>query len=123
MKRRPGKLWFRFNLFGLDWETRIATQKQVKNREGHACQAICYLDQRWMLFSDDLSPEQFRMTLAHEIQHAIEDHADVDYEAGTTVDVHDRWTDQVARGWVYLLRHCPEIVEYLQAKKLIKKKE
>lgn len=116
MKKRPGRVWFKFYLFGLDWEARIAPAKVVKNREGHPCQAICYLDHRWILFSDDLSPEQFRMTLAHELQHAIEDHADVDYEEGTTEDVHDRWTDQVARGWVYVMRHCPQIVDFLQGK-------
>lgn len=115
-KRRAGKLWFEFTLFGLDWEVRIAPAKQVKNREGHECMAICYYNERWMLFSDNLSAEQFRVTFAHELQHAIEDHADVDYETGTTVDVHDRWTDQVARGWVYVMRHCPEIVAFLQAK-------
>jgi hypothetical protein len=114
-KKRPGKVWFKFALFGLEWETRVAPAKQVKNYEGSACQAICYFGDRWILFSDDLSPEQYRMTLAHEIQHAIEDHADVDYEKGTTVDVHDRWTDQVARGWVYLIRHCPEIIAFLRA--------
>lgn len=114
-KKRPGKLWFKFTLFGLEWETRVASARQVKNREGDKCQAICYFGERWILFSDNLSPEQYRMTLAHEIQHAIEDHADVDYEEGTTVDVHDRWTDQVARGWVYLIRHCPDIVAFLRA--------
>ena len=110
---RPGRLWFKFTLFGLGWEARIAPATEVKEGKD-LCQALCYYNDRWILFADDLSHEQFRMTLAHEIQHAVEDHADVDYERGVEVDVHDRWTDNVARGWVYILRHCPDIVDFLR---------
>lgn len=115
--KRPGKLWMRFQLFGLDWEARIAPQTHPVLKDGeHESMAVCFYNERLMVFADNLSQEQYRITLAHEIQHAIEDHADVDYEKGVRTEVHDRWTDQVARGWVYLMRHCPLIVEYLQGR-------
>jgi hypothetical protein len=116
--KTAGKLWFRFYLFGLDWEARIlpADHKLLKHGK-HKCMATCFYNHRLMVFADDLSQEQYRVTFAHELQHAIEDHADVDYEEGVAEDVHDRWTDQVARGWVYVMRHCPHVIEYLQAKR------
>lgn len=113
--RRPGKLWFRFKLFGLDWEVRILPHDHKLLKDGkHECQGMCFHNLRVIYISDKNTHEQCRMTLAHELQHAIEDHADVDYEKGVHVDVHDRWTDQVARGWVYIMRHCPEIIDCLK---------
>jgi hypothetical protein len=116
-KKEPGKLWFRFKLFGLGWEARVLPSNHAVLKDGkHECMAICFYNLRRIYLSDALTHEQFRITLAHEIQHAIEDHADVDYEKGVGVDVHDRWTDQIARGWVYLMRECPEIIAFLQGK-------
>lgn len=117
MKKRPGSLLCRFPLFGLDWEARVLPHDHKLLMAGkHECQGICFYNERVIYLSDKCTQEQLRMTLAHEIQHAIEDHADVDYEKGVQIDVHDRWTDQVARGWVDLMRHCPEIIEYLRGK-------
>ena len=122
--KRPGKLWFRFFLFGLDWEARVLqpSHRILKNGK-HESMAVCFYNHRVMYFAANLTHEQFRTTLAHEIQHAIEDHAAVDYEKGVHVDVHDRWTDQVALGWLYVMRHNPLIVEFLQAKSWIKVKK
>jgi hypothetical protein len=113
-KKRPGKLWFEFKLFGLDWEARIAPAKCAALDKG-ATMASCYYNERYILMSDALSNEQMRTTLAHELQHAIEDHADVDHEYPASADVSDRWTDQLARGWLYVIRECPEIIGFLRA--------
>ena len=115
MKKRPGKLWFKFRLFGLDWETRLIPKGHRVLKDGkHDCMGMCFLSDRWIAVSADMTSEQRRITLAHELQHAIEDHADVDYEKGVPTEVHDRWTDMVARGWVYLMRENPKIVAYLR---------
>lgn len=82
---------------------------------------MCLYNERVIYLSLNQTHEQLRVTLAHELQHAIEDHADVDYEKGVPTEVHDRWSDQVARGWVYVMRHCPPIVEYLQGSRSMKK--
>lgn len=113
--KRPGKVLAHFLLFGHHWEARIIRHDHKFLKEGkHECQGVCIQSERVIYLSDKNSTEQCRITLAHEIQHAIEDHADVDYEKGVEVDVHDRWTDQVARGWVYVIRHCPAIIGYLR---------
>jgi hypothetical protein len=114
MARKVGKLWFKFNLFGLPWEARIAPAKSAMLDKGKTL-ACCLYNERMMYFSDALTAEQQRTTFAHELQHAIEDHSDVDYECGVTPDVSDRCTDQVARGWLYVIRHCPEILDFFRA--------
>lgn len=117
--KRPGRLWFKFRLYSLDWEVRILAAKhpalRYKDSRGVGyCMGLCFMNARWIALNDKMSHEQFRIALAHEIQHAIEDGADVDYEKGVAVDVHDRWTDVQARGWVYFMRDNPEVVKYLQ---------
>lgn len=110
--RKPGKDWLVFSLFGHEWEARVvrATSKALDGAV-----AITYFDAHVMYFSDKCSPEQMRTGLAHEIQHVVEEQADVDYAvAVTNEDVADRMTDQVARGWLYVIRHCPEVVAVLQ---------
>lgn len=114
MKRRlPGKAWFDFKLFGLKWSARIIPAKHPALDRGNTL-AYCDYDNRVLGFSDGLTNEQLRTALVHEIQHAIEEHADVDYEIGVSPDVSDRCTDQVARGWLYLIRDCPEIIGFLR---------
>ena len=114
MAKRPGKLWFKFMLFGLQWQARIVPAKSAALDHGNTM-AYCHYDERMIVVSDDLTQEQQRTTFAHELQHAIEEHADVDYETAVSEDVADRCTDNVARGWVYVIRHCPEIVDFLRA--------
>jgi hypothetical protein len=112
-KRRPGKLWFKFTLFGLEWEARIAPAKS-KVLDGGKTMACCLYNERVIYLADNLTLEQQRTTFAHELQHAIEDHADVEYEVAVSPDVADRCTDNVARGWIYVIRHCPQIVDFLR---------
>lgn len=112
-KRRPGKLWFRFTLFGLEWEARVAPAKSKALDHGKTM-GYCAYDSRLIVLSDALSLEQQRTTFAHELQHAIEDHADVDYAEGVPPDVADRCTDNVARAWVYVIRHCPQLVDFFR---------
>ena len=113
MKRLPGKRWLDFDLFGLTWRARIV-------RADHSiiekALAIVYFEERVMYFSDANSTEQLATALAHEIQHVIEEHADVDYEVACTADVSDRRTDSVSRGWLYLIRSCPEVVRILRGR-------
>lgn len=113
MTKKPGKLWFKFVLFGLPWEARIAPAKSAALDYGKTMAYVEYNERR-IVVSDDLTLEQQRTTFAHELQHAIEEHADVDYTEKTSEDVADRCTDNVARGWVYVIRHCPAIVEFLR---------
>lgn len=113
-KRKPGKPWFKFTLFGLQWEARIAPAKSPALDRGRTFAYVEY-DSRMIVLSDALTLEQQRTTFAHELQHAIEEQADVDYTEATSPDVADRCTDNVARGWVYVIRHCPEIVDFLRA--------
>ena len=116
MARKPkptGKPWFKFKLFGLQWEARIHPQKS-KALDNGATLAFCSYDDRQMGFSDSLTNEQLRTALAHEMQHVIEEHSDVDYEQIHSAEVADRLTDQVARGWLYVIRECPEIVAFLR---------
>jgi hypothetical protein len=111
--KKPGKLWFKFTLFGLPWEARIAPAK-CKALDYGKTFAYCMFDARLIVLGDGLTQEQQRTTFAHELQHAIEEHADVDYETKVSDDVADRCTDQVARGWLYVIRHCPEIINFLR---------
>lgn len=115
---RNGQLWFGFYLFGLKWEVRLLPRGHKILKDGkQECVGLCCLNERLIYIAADQSNEQRRLTFAHELQHAIEDQADVDYEEGVSVEVHDRWTDQVARGWVYMMRHNPQIIEFLQGGK------
>lgn len=112
-KPRTGKPWFSFKLFGLKWDARIYPHSSKMLDKG-ATLAFCDYDTRQMGFSDMLTNEQLRTALVHEIQHVIEEHADVDYEEVHSPEVADRLTDQVARGWLYIIRECPEIVAFLR---------
>lgn len=116
-KRKPGWLLMEFGLFGLKWEVRTvkAGHKALIGDGGPAGMGICYMDKRLIYLSCGNSDEQARTTLAHEIQHVIEDHADVDYTNATDEATADRMTDQVARGWLLLLRENPHLVDYLRA--------
>ena len=119
--RNAGRLWFTFQLFGMDWQVRVAPKDHpVLKSDGDPCMAICYLNERCIVMARNLTQEQFRTTFAHELQHAIEDYAAVDYERGVRADVHDRWTDNIALGWLYVMRHQPEIVGFLQGKHWLK---
>jgi hypothetical protein len=113
-KKRPGKLWFKFKLFGLPWEARVIPAKHKALDNGDTFAFVMY-DERWMGFSDILTLEQQRTSFAHELQHVIEEHADVNYEEAVCAEIADRCTDQVARGWLYVIRECPEILAFLQA--------
>jgi hypothetical protein len=108
-KRLPGKAWLAFKLFGLDWQARTYPRKH-KELDFGAAHAFCDSGRRLMGFANTLSNEQAATALAHEVQHAIEEHADIDYEVATTSDVADRMTDQVSRGWLYIIRDCPELL-------------
>ena len=113
MKKLPGKPWFAFKLFGLKWSARIVPSGHEALDHGKTL-AYCDYEQRVMAFSDALTNEQLRTAFAHELQHAIEEHADVDHEEAHSADVADRLTDQVARGWLYVIRECPEILALLR---------
>ena len=116
MKRQPGKPWFQFKLFGLTWHTRIVPANHADLDKG-ATLAYCDYTKRLMVFSDALTNEQLRTAFVHELQHAIEEHADVDYEEKHDAEVADRLTDQVARGWLYFIRECPEVIAFLRDEK------
>ena len=105
---------FKFRLFGLDWEARAVGRKSPLLDRGRSMGA-CFYNARMIYVGDWLSHEQQRTTLAHELEHAIEDHAGVEHTTPTPPDVADRWTDQIALGWLYLIRECPEIVSFLRA--------
>lgn len=113
MKRLPGKAWFDFKLFGLKWRTCVIPHDSAALDRG-ATLAFCDYTNRVMGFSDRLTNEQLRTAFVHELQHAIEEHADVDYEETHSPEVSDRLTDQVARGWLYVIRECPEIIAFLR---------
>lgn len=113
-KRKPGRLWFKFTLHGLAWEARLFNPKTTKG-ELKGLMGQCDPGERIIWIADDLTPEQARITLAHELQHAIEDAADVDLTGPSPApDVADRWTDNMARGWVYIIRTCPQLLKFLQ---------
>ena len=114
-KRRSGKPWLDFMLFGLQWQARVAPRKSKILDNGEASACVLYAE-RTMYFSNTLSDEQLSTALAHEVQHVIEEHADVDYEVATSPDVADRMTDQVARGWLYIIRDCPVLMEVFARK-------
>lgn len=112
-KRFCGKPWLEFELYGMKWCARIvpANHKIVDNGK---TAAVVFFDDHVMYFSDNNSEEQLRTGLAHEIQHIIEEHADVDYEVECTPEVSDRRTDAVSRGWLYFIRSCPDIVSFFK---------
>lgn len=109
----PGKPWFTFKLFGLQWRARTAHAKHKELDKGDTL-AYCDFGRRLMLFSEALTNEQLRTAFVHELQHAIEEHADVDYAQSVSPDISDRCTDQVARGWLYVIRECPELIAFLR---------
>jgi hypothetical protein len=113
MARRSGKIWLEFVLYGLQWEARVAPAKSKVLDRGKTLACVLH-DQRVMYFADTLSDEQLSTALAHEVQHVIEEHADVDYTSAT--DTGDRMTDQVARGWLYIIRDCAPLMEVFQRK-------
>lgn len=114
MKKKPGKLWFKFLLFGLKWEVRFAPANTKALDYGNTF-GYCEYNERLIVISDALTLEQQRTTFAHELQHAIEEYADVDYERKVDAGFADQCTDNVARGWIYIIRHCPNIVKFLRA--------
>lgn len=113
MARRYGKVWLDFMLYGLQWQARIAPAKSKILDRGKTLACVLH-DERVMYFADTLSDEQLSTALAHELQHAIEEHADVDYTTATDHDTADRMSDQVARGWLYVIRDCKPLMEVFQ---------
>ena len=113
-KRKPGKLLLKFPLYGFDWEVRTAPAKHkiLDGAVGH-----CFLNDHVMYVSEDNTDEQARTTVAHEIQHIIEEHADVDYTKQTDEATGDRMTDIVSRGWLMLIRTCPDLLAWLRGEK------
>jgi Zn-dependent peptidase ImmA (M78 family) len=105
-----------FQLFGLEWKTYLVPSDHKDLGKG-TDNGACFYDRREIYLSEALSDEQLVTTLAHEIQHAIEDHAGIDYEQPVDPDVADRMTDQVALGWLFILRGCPDLVEVLKREK------
>jgi hypothetical protein len=117
-KRRPGRILLAFPLFGFDWQVRTVPtgHKILKGDGGPPGVGICYLSEHVIYLSEANTDEQARTTLAHEIQHVIEDHADVDYTQPTDEPTADRMTDQVSRGWLMLIRTCPALLAWLCGK-------
>ena len=113
MKKPPGKKWFAFSIFGLPWVVHIIPANHPSMRKGDLA-GFCCTEQRLIGLSDSLSIEQLRTTFVHELQHVIEDHADVNYERAVCAEVSDRCTDMVARGWLYFMREHPKIVAMLR---------
>lgn len=118
MARRYGSVWLDFMLFGLQWQARIVPAKSKALDRGKTLACMLH-DERLMYFADSLSDEQLSTALAHEVQHAVEEHADVDYTTATDPDTADRMSDQVARGWLYIIRDCPVLLEVFQRKALL----
>ena len=113
-RRRPGRVLLVFPLFGFDWQVRTVPDKHkiLEGAVGH-----CFLNEHVMYVSEDCTDEQARTTIAHEIQHIIEEAADVDYTKVTDEATADRMTDQVSRGWLMLIRTCPDLLAYLRGVK------
>lgn len=115
MARKIGTLWLEFVLYGLQWHAYVAPSKCKMLDKGRTLACVLH-DERVMYFADSLSDEQLSTALAHEVQHVIEEHADVDYTQATDEDTGDRMSDQVARGWLYVIRDCPVLMEVFQRK-------
>jgi len=118
-RRKYGKLLLKFPLYGFDWEVRsVGVNSKVLDADGKGPgSGVCYMNDHVIYLSEGVTEEQARTTLAHEIQHAIEDHSDVDYTTAADDEATaDRMTDQVSRGWLMLIRTCPELLAWLSGK-------
>jgi hypothetical protein len=66
---------------------------------------MCVPDEPAIYLNEKLTPERERLTLAHELAHAIEIHFGL--------DLPEEVVDAYGRGLLYLIRHNPALVRFL----------
>jgi hypothetical protein len=108
MIRRPSKIT-RIDCFG----TRYAV-KRVPNGHAHLTDTeggtdnfgMHHPDEPAIYLDEALTPERERITLCHELAHAIEAHFGL--------DLPEEVVDAYGRGILYLVRNNPSLVRFLQ---------
>jgi Zn-dependent peptidase ImmA (M78 family) len=121
MARRPGKRLLKFSLFGNDYEVRTVRAGHAKLDNDPRVFGMCYMEERviYLASSEDVTLEQQQSTLLHEIQHVIEDHYCIDHLTASETDLgSEQKTDQIALGWLYVIRGCPEVLAFVTKKSI-----
>lgn len=99
----------------------LGTRYAVKRvPQGHECltdhdgstdiNGMHIADEPAIYMNESLSPERERLTLSHELSHAIEHHFGL--------DLPEEVIDAYGRGILYLIRHNPSLVRFLQREEI-----
>ncbi len=84
-------------------------------RKKDACWGVVCYDEGEIFLSSSLSKEGRRVLVAHEIEHLVENWGPIDHKTACESDISaDFRTDLLSKGWYYLIRHNPKLVEFLQ---------
>ena len=117
-QRAAGRRLLQFTLFGKRWDVReVPPGHKVFNDPGKVW-AIVWLNDGviYLLDSAHATREQQQTALLHEIQHIIEDHYCIDHElAAADNNESETRTDRLSLGWLYVVRGCPEVIEFVTA--------
>lgn len=119
-KRLPGRKLLEFNLFGIEWQVREVKLKHEKlDPKDNRVFGMVHLEERVVYIGSNkyLTLEQQQQCVFHEIQHIIEDHFSIDHEyKAENEQFSESRTDSIACGWLYVVRGCPEVIEFVTKK-------
>lgn len=75
-------------------------------------------DEHEIYLNEELTEEGRRAVLVHELQHLIEYWIPICYKDGAATDAGaDGITDLISKGWLYIIRHNPKLLGYLNYKR------
>ena len=110
MAKRSGKIT-EVDVFGVRYTIRRVPGDHVdlQDSEGNSGNNGMHIpDVPAISLDNSMSDERERITVAHELTHAIEHHFGLDLPEDVV--------DAMGRGWLYLLRHNAPLIKYLTRK-------
>jgi len=101
----------------MEFDVRQVKAGHAKLDGAHDIYGMCYMEDREIYIRDEETAtlEQRQTALLHEIQHIIEDHYSIDFlRASEDVAASENRTDHISLGWLYVIRGCPQVVEFVR---------
>jgi hypothetical protein len=115
-RRAAGKRLLQFTLFGKAWDVReVPPGHRVLDEDNRGpVWAIVHLEAGVIYLRDVATREQKQTALLHEIEHIIEEHHCIDHmHPAPTEDESENRTDRLSLGWLYVIRGCPEVLQFV----------
>jgi hypothetical protein len=111
-----------FPFYGLKWMVYVVPNNSPhlkldgikQRRSGDGCWGMSVFDDREIYLNAELTEEGRRVILCHEVEHVVEEWIPFDHRSGASTEAgSDCLTDLISKGWLYLIRHAPELMRYL----------